>query len=186
MAKQQPLPLLDEVRVASPCPASWQEMSGDERVRHCSICQQAVYDLLALTRSEAEKLIRERDGRLCIRIHRRKDGKVMTCDCPVGRFQIVRRRVATTIGTAAVLLFTLIGWLAGRPDARARAIANVSRVREIEPIRTVADWVDPPTRVTAGVCIPPGGLGAVSQSPEEALDIPPRELPPMIGNSGAQ
>ncbi|HKA06551.1 MAG TPA: hypothetical protein VKD71_04785 [Gemmataceae bacterium] len=184
MPRLQPLSLLDTVRVASPCPASWQEMSGDDRVRHCSICQQAVYDLSALTRPEAEKLIRERDGRLCIRIHRRNDGKVMTRDCPVGRLQVVRRRVAAAIGTAAVLLFTLIGWLAGRPDARARAIATVSRVREVEPIRTVVDWVEPRTRVTAGACISPGGLGASNQP--EALDIPPRELPPTIGKSGAQ
>src|SRR5262245_4650924 len=124
MSRQRPLTLLDTVRVASPCPASWHEMSGDGRIRHCSTCQQAVYDLSALTRLEAEKLIRERVGRLCIRIHQRKDGKVMTRDCPVGRLQIARRRVAAAIGTAAVLLFTLIGWLAGRPDARARAIAT--------------------------------------------------------------
>jgi len=183
MSNLQALTLLDTVRVASPCPASWQEMSGDGHVRHCSICQQAVYDLSALTRLEAEKLIREREGRLCIRIHRREDGKVMTRDCPVGRLQMVRRRVATAIGAAAVLLFTLIGWLAGRPDCRARAIATVSKVRDVEPIRTVADWIDPPTHFTAGVPIFPGGVGVGNQPPEEALDIPPRELPPGIGGT---
>jgi len=27
---------LSNLRIASPCPADWNKMAGDERVRHCS------------------------------------------------------------------------------------------------------------------------------------------------------
>ena len=36
---------LDAIHVASPCSASWDAMSGDERARFCSQCSQFVYDL---------------------------------------------------------------------------------------------------------------------------------------------
>jgi len=40
---------LDDLRVASPCPASWDAMVGDDRVRFCGQCQKSVYDIKALT-----------------------------------------------------------------------------------------------------------------------------------------
>ena len=41
---------LDNVRVASPCPANWNEMIGDERKKYCSECKLNVYNLLRRTR----------------------------------------------------------------------------------------------------------------------------------------
>ena len=48
---------LDGIRIASPCPVSWDRMTGDERVRHCDECQLSVYNIAELTRPEAEALI---------------------------------------------------------------------------------------------------------------------------------
>src|SRR5262249_56823578 len=42
-----PLELLNASRIASPCPASWEMMAGEGRVRHCAGCGQHVYDLSA-------------------------------------------------------------------------------------------------------------------------------------------
>ena len=42
--------LLEDVRVASPCNASWDAMKGDDRVRFCGECQKNVYNLSAMTR----------------------------------------------------------------------------------------------------------------------------------------
>lgn len=52
-----PTRLLDIVRIASPCPVSWEGISGDERTRHCSECNHKVYNLSAISRAEAERLL---------------------------------------------------------------------------------------------------------------------------------
>ena len=53
---------LDSVSVASPCPASWEAMAGDDRVRSCGQCQRQVYNLSELSRSEAEALVGPGEG----------------------------------------------------------------------------------------------------------------------------
>jgi len=102
------LPLLDNLRLASPCSMEWDAMAGDERVRFCGRCRKNVYNLSAMTRPEAERLVFERDGELCARFYRRSDGTVLTADCPTGR-----RRVRWLRGVLAAALATLlasIGW----------------------------------------------------------------------------
>jgi hypothetical protein len=46
---------------------SWDEMPGDDRVRHCERCRQNVYDVSELTTAEAEALIDASPGALCDR-----------------------------------------------------------------------------------------------------------------------
>lgn len=97
-AARRSLPLLEHVRVASPCNADWDEMVGDDRVRFCAHCQKDVYNLSAMPRDEAEQMIREAAGTVCVRLYRRADGTVLTADCPVG----VRRRRVRKVAAAAV------------------------------------------------------------------------------------
>jgi hypothetical protein len=84
---------LNHVRVAAPCPADWDQMIGDERVRFCGQCSLNVFNLSSMTRSDAESLIARTEGRLCVRFYRRSDGSIITKDCPVG-LRAIRRRVA--------------------------------------------------------------------------------------------
>src|SRR5437867_538664 len=51
--------VLDQIRIASPCSASWDAMEGGDRVRFCAHCQKNVYNLSDMSRREAEKLGRE-------------------------------------------------------------------------------------------------------------------------------
>jgi hypothetical protein len=101
--RQLRLPVLENVRVASPCKESWSAMQGDERVRHCGKCDQQVFDLSAMTREEAETLIRDKNGQLCATYYTRADGTVMTKDCPDG-VRKIRRKVAVAAGAALALL----------------------------------------------------------------------------------
>lgn len=74
---------LANIRIASPCPADWDRMVGDERVRHCSECNLNVYNLSAMTERQVQELIAgSRGKRLCTRFYRRADGTVLTQDCP--------------------------------------------------------------------------------------------------------
>jgi hypothetical protein len=73
---------LASIRIASPCPADWEKMAGDERVRHCSECNLNVYNLSAMTERQVKQLIAGNQGRLCLRLYRRADGTILTQDCP--------------------------------------------------------------------------------------------------------
>ncbi|MCA9575326.1 MAG: hypothetical protein R3B40_19380 [Polyangiales bacterium] len=97
------LPLLSQLRVASPCRESWEGMQGDDRVRHCGKCDKNVYNLSALEPHQAEALLREREGELCVRFYRRADGTVMTSDCPTGsgKRRLKRLAVAATLTVSA-------------------------------------------------------------------------------------
>lgn len=84
---------IDRLRIATPCPISWEQMTGDNRVRFCDHCQLNVYNISELSSIEADTLIASTEGRLCARLFRRVDGTVLTKDCPVG-LRALRRRVA--------------------------------------------------------------------------------------------
>lgn len=96
------LPVLPHIRIASPCTADWNTMTGDERVRHCGSCKKDVYNLSSMRRDEAEALIREKNGDLCARYYQRGDGTIILADCTVGKKQQRRRRVIA-VGAAAML-----------------------------------------------------------------------------------
>ena len=101
------LPMLENVRIASPCTASWDEMKGDDRVRFCGHCEKNVFNLSAMTRDEAEALIIASNARLCVRMYRRADGTVLTEDCPEGLKKKRRKRLAAAlVGGAAVAAAT--------------------------------------------------------------------------------
>ena len=58
---------IDSIRVKDPCTENWDEMSGNDRVRFCSHCSKNVNDISKLTRKQAMLLVRESEGRLCVR-----------------------------------------------------------------------------------------------------------------------
>src|SRR6266404_3853955 len=95
---------LDRLRVSSPCPANWDQMSGNDSVRFCDLCNLHVYNIARLSRKEAEALIANTKGRICARLYRRSDGTIITKDCPVG-LRAIRRHVAkvTSAVFAAIL-----------------------------------------------------------------------------------
>jgi len=106
--------LIDKLRIASPCPASWGDMEGDNRVRSCAACKLNVYNLSGMTGEEAEELLGSKEGRVCVRIFRRLDGTVLTSDCPVGskRRRSVSRAIAALFAASALFwgYWTIVSW----------------------------------------------------------------------------
>ena len=103
---------LDNIRVAAPCSADWDSMVGDERVRLCGQCHLNVYNLSEMSRVEADRLINQAEGRLCVRFYRRRDGLIITRNCPVGLRAIKRRlsRVATAVVSFILGLMAGVGF----------------------------------------------------------------------------
>ena len=102
---------INNVRIASPCPADWGKMIGDDRVRHCAECNLNVYNFSAMTTPEVERLL-SGEGRLCARFYRRKDGTMLTQDCPRG-FRAVVWRVSKLAGAALSALMS-VGYAAAQ------------------------------------------------------------------------
>lgn len=106
---------LNDLKIASPCPADWNAMLGDDRVRYCGECKLNVYNLSGMTTEDAERLIIGAEGRLCVRFYRRQDGSVITKDCPVGwaKMRQQTKKVAVAAGSMITALFTgLLAWAA--------------------------------------------------------------------------
>src|SRR5687768_3588859 len=103
---------LDNILNAAPCDADWSKMTGDDRARHCGDCKKTVFNLSDMTRVEAEALIVEKQGRLCARYFQRKDGTILTKDCPVG---VARRRKRRLIAAGTVAMLAGGGALVWKP-----------------------------------------------------------------------
>lgn len=69
---------LDNLRTVRPCDAVWEQMAGDQKIRHCELCDLNVYNFAELTRDEIRTLIAQTEGRLCGRLYRRADGTLIT------------------------------------------------------------------------------------------------------------
>lgn len=93
---------LNNIKIASPCSANWDEMYGNDRKRFCGDCKLNVYNLSGMSREDAENLITSSEGRLCVRFYKRADGSVITNDCPVGWAKVKQR--ASMLATAALSL----------------------------------------------------------------------------------
>jgi hypothetical protein len=124
------LPLLQRLHVASPCKERWDDMTGDERVRFCGRCAKNVYDLSALTASQAEELLRERGESLCVRFFRRSDGTILTSDCPTGR---QRKRFWRRVTTAAVASGLAAAGLTMAPTTMESATAGDTTHESLRP-----------------------------------------------------
>jgi hypothetical protein len=128
--------VLSQVGVASPCPARWSEMKGDDRARFCDQCHLTVYNLSAMSASEAVELVTEREGRVCVRFLRRRDGMMVTSDCPVGT-KIAHRRRFERFASAAALAVTS---LCGGTYLLAQS-ADDSRHGQRGSVQDLVDWV---------------------------------------------
>ncbi len=152
------LPLLDQIHVATPCQASWNEMQGDNQVRFCSHCRLNVYNLSEIPRDEAENLVRSREGRLCVRFYRRQDGTILTRDCPVGSAALQQRLVRSIAAIAGLLMALVSGTLFGNMFHRHKPAGYQP------PAKALSHWADPwgdvqvltgDLAVMGGTCPPP-------------------------------
>ena len=163
---------LESLRIATPCSADWDDMKGDDLVRFCGRCEKNVYDLSALSRTEAEQLVADKEGRMCVRFFQRADGTVLTSDCPVGvRRERLRQRIWNRIAGAATSAALLVGLWSGR----ARADLTVGDGKT-----TTTTKAKPPVPMAGGLAHPkpqpePHLMGKI------AAPKPPEPPRPMMG-----
>jgi hypothetical protein len=163
------LPVLDDLQVASPCPARWEQMAGDDRVRHCGDCRRRVYNLSSLMRDEAEALIQKNEGHLCVRYFERADGTILfRDDCEAGalRRQRRHRRLVLAGAAAAFAGGAAVGtaWRLAQPDEPAPSPTELEIQLRMRETIGKYDGVRPAPRSTAE---------SSGQSPPGAPSAPP-------------
>lgn len=105
---------LDVIEIDEPCAEPWDRMTGDDRRRFCGTCRMHVYDLSALAREDAERLLAEREGQpLCVQLVRRADGTVVTADCTPSRLAAARRAARRSLALAGALVAATLGAVLG-------------------------------------------------------------------------
>ncbi|UQA60969.1 hypothetical protein [Polyangium aurulentum] len=187
--RRKKLPLLSNVSIASPCNADWSKMAGDERVRFCGSCEKNVYNISSMTAEEADRLIAEKEGELCVRYYQRADGTILTADCAVGvRKKRVRRTVAgVAVGAGLMTAGGGMWWadevrMGGIEAPMGVAVMGDLKAPEGEQGSTVmgqmadAEWgpVDPKPQTSPPPNPPP--------APKEAIKAPaPKKAAPSAG-----
>lgn len=111
--------VLNRIYNAAPCDADWNKMKGDDSKRFCGDCKLNVYNISSMSSRDARKLIKTTEGRLCLKLYRRKVGTIITDNCPVGLRKIRDRikKVAMTVLLACV-------WLGLISDASAQGLVG--------------------------------------------------------------
>ncbi len=109
---------LGMIEVPIPCTVPWDSMRGNGRVRHCGQCKQSVYLLSEMSKEEAEELIRQKEGKLCVRLYRRPDGSVVTRSCAAVRWSRVVWNAASFVmlGLCSICAFVSVPWFKEQYD----------------------------------------------------------------------
>jgi hypothetical protein len=89
-----------------PCSVAWDKWPEGEKVRFCNQCNLNVHNLSGMSDEEVKDLLANKNERVCIFMYQRRDGTVVTDNCPVV-LRAVRNRIKAT--TAALfLVFSLV------------------------------------------------------------------------------
>src|SRR5262245_26062554 len=118
--------LLSQVQISVPCHLSWDSMSGDDRTRFCGSCKLNVYNVAGMTRPEAEALLRNANGRVCLRIYRRPDGTILTANCA----SVLWRKSVRKAGFAIAAALTLVTGLLGAAMSSPRGLRALEQFRD--------------------------------------------------------
>ena len=109
---------LEAIHIPNPCPANWNAMAPAPAGRFCASCQKHVYDFSALTRDEAEALVCQSAGKLCVRMQHGRDGRVITLDYQQDPATRRGWRFWTGVGLVAGLMAWTLGAILGRGGGR--------------------------------------------------------------------
>ncbi|MFK7999255.1 MAG: hypothetical protein AB8H86_06640 [Polyangiales bacterium] len=114
---------LNILTVPEPCAEPWDEMSikGEGR-RHCDMCMQDVFDLSTMTQLDAEALVFENTGNVCVRFFRREDGTIVTSDCTPVRKRALTRAAGGVLKTGLRVASACLALLAAFGVARAAGV----------------------------------------------------------------
>ena len=138
------------LEIRKPCPRLWEDLQGDERRRFCSECALHVHNSAELTAREAQALVSEAEGRVCMRIEYDPQG------APIHRETRVARLSRWALSAGAALLAACQGGPSGSAGDP-KPVQPPSRMGKVVATQRMGDVAVPPERplVTLGEVLAP-------------------------------
>jgi len=146
-----------EIKMASTCDMAWDELAGDNAKRFCSQCNKHVFNVSNMSGEQAIDFLIQENGKACIMFYSRRDGTVLSADCPVGvqkryaRWRPIRKMV---FGVLSLLSFgqsyaansvTLGGPMWFPPESKISESEELKTPEQIEQINEKAQIQEPTT-----------------------------------------
>ncbi len=175
MSNIKSLKILEQVEIKSPCHESWELMHGNQEKRHCAQCVHTVTNLSALTKSQAEKILKRRGSeRMCVRYEMLGNGAIKFKD------SVSVISVLKGLGVFLVTIYTFLGLTSGAIAENSVEPANTAPTQEApELMGEIADPSPSPSPTPTREII---GDMAV-QKPEEV--VPAQVTPIKMGKIAA-
>ncbi len=178
----------DALKIDEPCDAAWTDMIGGEEQRFCRSCTKHVHHLSAMSRRNAEKLLKK-ESSLCVRYAFDNAGRLqfkqrtVSPTAPATQQAGVRRLLAGAAMGAS--LIAACQWPATAGDSTSAAHASQQGTQNTswllaQNANTGESVEPPPHQVVAG------GIGPVPVDPQVEIEMgdmpaPPDEPQPLMG-----
>jgi hypothetical protein len=123
-----------------------------------------------MSRAEAEQLVREKEGKFCGRFYERRDGRVLTNNCPVGRQRRCSRLLKfCAVGFAAIAILSTALATGGSPRRNNAPRGPLARKMDgwIYDAKVKLGIIKP-TMVMGKICPPPPPTNPNSKQPAPA------------------
>ncbi|HEY1174210.1 MAG TPA: hypothetical protein VGH19_22785 [Verrucomicrobiae bacterium] len=174
---------VNALKIASPCPARWEDMAGDDRARFCKQCQKHVYNFSSMTTKEVEVLIEGTGGKVCGRMYRRADGMVLTTDCPTGEAVVKRKRLqwAASVFASIALLGTAL-WKLGKEPEGTQGPVFTAIQQQWYSLKVKLGWAQPPIML-GEIMAPIGPSPIMNNNPSGSFPVIPPSPPPVNGSA---
>jgi hypothetical protein len=162
---------LKSITIASPCQAEWENMKGNNQIRFCEECKLNVYNLSGMTTQAAEQLIRETEGRLCVRYFQRADGTVINQDCPIGlNYLHTKKNIRLSRIAVAITLVTIMGVFTVNAEA--------NKIASPQAIQTEKQNKAPQSVLMGKPAQHPAIMGDIAAPPKQPALMGEMALPP--------
>lgn len=119
---------ITKYRNAAPCSSSWDKMSGSGTIKYCEQCRLMVYDFSSVELEQAELIVFKREEKKECTLYKRRDGKFLSSDCPVG--QAGRRTFFMVMAVPSALMVAALVFLITHPVPLATVFALPAPERE--------------------------------------------------------
>lgn len=141
---------LEAIEIERPCPVADTEVPAGERSRFCPHCKKYVYNLSAMSRSEAERLACQQAGEMCAQIDKTLAGEIVTLDYqapPDRQSSLSGLLVPLTVGGIIVMGIGLI-----LPMQRSRGAVRIPRAMTPSAMPATNPSATPPVQDTSDNC----------------------------------